>query len=324
MWYLLQKSQNLEHKSMPTYVPTISVLIPIFNFDVETLIERLALEARQFASEIEIICADDFSHHSFRNLNREVCLRHSVKYIELDQNLGRSKIRNFLAQQALGTYLLFIDCDSAISPEGFLAKYLQSALPNVVIYGGRIYEAQIPVDPKKQFHWKYGHQVEAPNLEKRQLMGHMAFQSNNFLIPKTLFSDLSFDEEILGYGYEDLMLAQILFNKGIKIRHLDNPVIHIGLEDQIDFFKKTKNAISNLAILYVDKKPIETRLTKLIDHTEKTGFRTLINLLAPAFERVFFKALTTLNTPPIWIFQGWKFFLFYIFLRVEEKKRTDL
>ena len=307
---------------MSASVPIISVLIPIFNFEVEALIERLVTEARNFPSEIEIICADDYSHSAIREANRDICKKHLVKYIELEKNYGRSKIRNFLAQQSHGKYLLFIDCDSAIPKEGFLARYLQYGLNNQVIYGGRIYDSKMPADPQKRFHWKYGHQVEAPSFEKRKKMGHMAFQSNNFLAPKTLFTNLSFDEDIQGYGYEDLMLAQILVKNGFQIIHLDNPVVHIGLESQLDFLKKTENAIINLSKLHKSNKAIETRLTKFLDHVDNLGLMLPVNWFTPVFEKLF-RTLLKLNDPPIWIFQGWKFCMYCNLLQEGEKKRTD-
>ena len=98
----------------------LSILIPTYNFDVRKLIFDLHEQAEKEKIEFEIIIADDASDNAFRNINKETETLHNVKYIQLNENSGRSKIRNFLAKQAKYNNLLFIDCDMIIENSNFI------------------------------------------------------------------------------------------------------------------------------------------------------------------------------------------------------------
>ena len=80
-----------------------------------------------------------------------------------------------------------------------------------------------------------------------------------------------FDESIQGYGYEDLLLAKALKEKGVEILHIDNPVQHLGLETSKVFLKKTTNAIDNLIQLRHTGKGIATRLETFAGKLERWG-----------------------------------------------------
>ncbi|MBK9736769.1 MAG: hypothetical protein IPO92_18135 [Saprospiraceae bacterium] len=59
-------------------------------------------------------------------------------------------------------------------------------------------------------------------------------------MPERMFKENLFDESVIGYGYEDLLYAFSLEKKSIKIRHIDNAVIHDGLKLLIFLFVKQK------------------------------------------------------------------------------------
>ena len=82
----------------------LSILIPVYNFDVRVLVEELHRQALGLSLPAEILCFDDGSAEQWKTLNREVALLSSVRYKEWPENLGRSRIRNALADAArLGT-----------------------------------------------------------------------------------------------------------------------------------------------------------------------------------------------------------------------------
>ena len=89
----------------------ISILIPTFNDDCRGLAGSLMIQAEAIDDlEWEIIIADDASTNtalveSLSQLNK----LEGFRYIRCNTNLGRSAIRNFLAQEARGEWLLFVD-----------------------------------------------------------------------------------------------------------------------------------------------------------------------------------------------------------------------
>jgi hypothetical protein len=70
--------------------------------------------------------------------------------------------------------------------------------------------------------------------------------TNNFLINKTVFDKIRFDENISKYGHEDTLFGFELKKENIAIHHIDNPLEHIGLETSGRIIAKEKEGIDNL------------------------------------------------------------------------------
>ena len=58
-----------------------------------------------------------------------------------------------------------------------------------------------------------------------------SFKSNNFLIRKSIFSKIRFNENITSYGHEDTQLSLEFKKNKIKILQIDNVVYHDGIEN---------------------------------------------------------------------------------------------
>ena len=224
----------------------ISICIPIYNFNVLSLVETLILQGKEINQPFEIICIDDHSSDFFRKINAPIEAMDNIHFISLEKNIGRSKIRNMFIDISKFDKLLFIDCDCSISSKMFLKNYL--AISNFdVIYGGRKHH---PIKPKKsneKLRWIYGLKVEDQSFNFRLKNPYPSFRSNNFLIKKSVFKIIKFDENFMTYGHEDTVLALELQKNNIKIHQIDNPVYHEGLEKNADFLLKTKSAIRNLS-----------------------------------------------------------------------------
>lgn len=227
----------------------LSILIPVYNFDVRDFIGQLHEQATKSGKEFEILCFDDDSSEESKELNREIASKSNVEYRELPENIGRSKIRNMLADHAKYDNLLFLDCDSKLTDSQFIQKYLLNCNKNSVICGGRIYEPDPPADRERFFRWYYGVHRESIPVRKRKEHPYKSFMTNNFLIPKHIFNKLRFNEELIGYGHEDTLFGQRLKEHRVAIIHIDNPLCHIGLETLGEFLKKTNEAIKNLSFL---------------------------------------------------------------------------
>ena len=242
----------------------LSICIPVYNFDVRALVEDLSVQLSKAGFPFEILLMDDASDVVFRQKNQESESK-NIRYIQLSENIGRSKIRNELARTAKYDYLIFMDCDSKVPSKEYINNYLPYCRPMTVCYGGRIYEKNPPCD-STFLRWKYGVERESQPASKRKENANYGFCTNNFLIHKAIFEILQFDEKLEGYGHEDTLFGLELMTKGIKIKHTDNPLIHIGLEDASVFLSKTENAVSNLSKinnLIKEKYPTYTNHSKL-------------------------------------------------------------
>lgn len=261
----------------------LSILIPIYNHDVRPLVTTLMKQCNKLDIPFQILCFDDGSQPKYKNLNKELAFRINVNYTELDENMGRSKIRNWLGKAAYFEYILFLDCDSVVKNRNFIKNYMDRLPVDHVIQGGRAYQPKKPRAKKKILHWIYGTKRESLPAKKRNQSPYLNFHSNNFLIPEALFRENLFDEEVKGYGYEDMLYAFDLERKGIRILHIDNPVIHDGLEMNHVFLSKTKNGLNNLATLYRLKR---IRHSRLIDFYERMEYYRLTPLFLKMYKKL--------------------------------------
>lgn len=226
----------------------LSILVPIFNFDVTNFVSELHQQCINENIEFEIICIDDKSTLNYKKINSTLKTLPNVSYTELDVNIGRSKIRNLLAEKANFNNLLFVDCDSKISSTNYIKNYLSNIENYNVIYGGRNYLENC--DNAKKLRWLYGVKRESISASIRNMNPHTSFMANNFLIKKEIYNSIKMDETITEYGHEDTLFGKELKRKNISILHIDNPLTHIGLENSSVFLDKTKNGIVNLCNLY--------------------------------------------------------------------------
>lgn len=248
----------------------LSILIPIYNEAVGPLVNDLAEQGRGLL-DFEILCFDDGSKDSFLRENRKLKSIPEVDYREMPGNLGRSKIRNVLADAAQGDQLLFMDCDSKVVRKNYLATYVKSLDANTLLYGGRCYDANPPEATAHLFHWSYGIQREQQPAEVRRKYPYHSFMTNNFLMPAPLFQQIRFDESLTQYGHEDTLFGMELRKRGIEIIHLDNPLEHTGLETAEVFLRKSQQGIENLHQLLVDGKVVETKLTRAYGILKQMG-----------------------------------------------------
>jgi hypothetical protein len=86
------------------------------------------------------------------------------------------------------------------------------------------------------------------------------------LIEKQILSRIKFNSELKKYGHEDTLFAYQLMKAEVPIVHIDNSLIHDGLETNQLFLHKTGESMQNLSLLY-DKV------------TDRKGFASAVSLL---------------------------------------------
>lgn len=224
----------------------ISILVPAYNFDVTNLVSTLVNQALASKKEYEIIVLDDNSEKSFKKMNRGIDKLPGVHYFELEKNIGRSGIRNRLAEMAKYSYLLYMDCDAEILYNDYLANYLAICSGEIVACGGWIYSPVAPKADRHRLRWKYGFWRESRRAKERQRFPYAYFMTNNFLISKSIIQKYNFNEDIKGYGHEDTVFAMELWHHQIPVSHIENPMIHLGLESNVVFLDKTRHRLRNL------------------------------------------------------------------------------
>jgi glycosyltransferase involved in cell wall biosynthesis len=200
-------------------------------------------------TQSEIILIDDKSSEQFKVLNQELAGLEGVRYYELEKNIGRSRIRNLLTQKAGHDWLLFLDCDSGIPDSLFVKIYLDQLPCGEVVCGGRSYSEKLP-DKKYSLHWWYGRNRETREAKDRIQSPYRSFMTNNFMVPKTVLLKIPFNEQLSGYGHEDTLFGYELMKNKISVKHIDNPLLHIGLDPNSEFLAKSREGVKNLAFVY--------------------------------------------------------------------------
>ncbi|KQT22484.1 glycosyl transferase family 2 [Chryseobacterium sp. Leaf404] len=263
----------------------LSVCIPVYNFDVRDLVYGLKKEIESQNLSAEIILIDDFSDSLFFSLNSEI-QNIASDYILLDENNGRSKIRNLFLNYAQGEYLLFLDCDGKLIDKNFLKNYLDFLSENPVsdvLYGGRKVPAETP-DQKHLLRWKFAVERENLSVEKRKSHPYLSFQTNNFVIRKNVLDKIPFNISYSNYGYEDLLFAMDLKSENILIHHIENPVLNNDVETNERYLEKVKESVSSVASM-LKKTAVRNRISdiKLVKAFEKLNFFPLHYLIVFLF-----------------------------------------
>ncbi|PID94580.1 MAG: glycosyl transferase family 2 [Bacteroidales bacterium] len=225
----------------------LSILIPVFNHNIVTLVYSLQQQCMECGITFEIIAIEDGSQCCIED-NSEVASLFGVRHIVSKDNIGRSAIRNRLISEARCRYLLFVDCDSEVISPNYIKHWTQHLSDGCLINGGIDYDFAIKNAKQYSLRLKYGQRevISAKERSDREL----PLTTFNLLADRDLFTSTLFDEKIVGYGYEDLILGYSLAQRGIGITHIDNPLRHTGLDTNSIFLQKTNNGINNLCRLY--------------------------------------------------------------------------
>lgn len=269
----------------------ISVCVPVYNFNISSLIVELKRQIDLVNPKIQIIVIDDGSNH-FKDENKE-CIE-GIDYIELAENVGRAKIRNLFLNHAKHNFLLFLDCDGIIEQDNFLENYMEilNENPNVVC-GGRVYPKKQP-SGNKLLSWKYGVFRESKSANERRKTPNESFMTNNFLIKRSVLEKIKFDNRLSGYGHEDTMFGFELKMNEIAIKHIENPILNGDIEENDVFLRKTEHAIQNLVRLkrFLKDNQQFIKSVKLLNFYNKTKrFHHLILFVNFLFGRLNFSLL---------------------------------
>lgn len=227
----------------------LSILIPTYNYDCTQLVHDLQMQAQHLGIDYEIVVADDASPMCiYKKRNREINALPHCRFIELPENVGRACIRNRLADNAQGEWILFIDCDAEVISDSFISDYLVHVDVDVVC-GGLCHCETLP-SPEVSLRYAYEHRADKRRAARyRKQKPYEQFTPFNFMIRREVFQSIRFNERIVEYGYEDTLFGIALECRKARIRHIDNPLRHLGIESNSLFLEKTRVALRNLATM---------------------------------------------------------------------------
>ncbi len=275
----------------------LSVLIPVYNYNVVPLVKKLHQQALLLNIPFEIIICDDASTETFNNA--QLADLSQIKLLFNKQNINIAKTRNRLLAAASFKWVIFIDADVIPTTNNFLIKYWKLRSKGVFFSGGFSYPK---VDNNcNSLRLLYGEQIEQHT--------HLRSCCNIFFnreIVTTLF-----DETIANYGFEDTLFYLEVELKN-KITYVNNKVYHYSTDTNSDFLAKTKKACQTLVQLIKDNKlqVDDVQLSKT--YNKIASFRLLFIL--SFLEFFFFKRLQKNligNNPKLFYFQWFKLFAYH-------------
>lgn len=227
----------------------LSILIPTHNYDCTRLVYDL--EA-QLTVEDEIIVGNDCSTDKnivakLSEIENSGKSRVFTPHDNDSRPLGRAAIRNALAREAKGEWLLFIDADAEVRSKTFIEDYLSATKFAPVVCGGT---GNLPECPSPECRLRYDYEVEAEKrltVVRRQRFPYSQLATFNFLIRRDIFLSICFDEGFKEYGYEDTCFGFQLKQRGIAIHHIDNKLTHLGIETSDVYLSKIETALRTLS-----------------------------------------------------------------------------
>lgn len=223
----------------------LSILLPTYNDSCVALATELSRQMALLDAEAELIVADDCSTDAaVRAENGIIEQFPRCRVVWAQQNMGRAAIRNRLADEARGEWLLFIDGDLHVNDPSFLERYLEamSEEAQVVVGGYSIQGDASALCHNLRYHVECA-AVGKKSLQTRLLHPYSHFHTANFAIRRRVFHSIRFNEEMRRYGFEDVLFGRQLQQAGIPIRHIDNPVLFDEFESNEAFLQKTDQSI---------------------------------------------------------------------------------
>ena len=103
-----------ERKSMPT----ISVIMPVYNTNSAYLKEAIESVLNQTYKDFELLLTDNGSKPFVKEMIKGYSDKR-IKYLRFEQNQGPALARNFGIEQAKGKYIALLDSDDVSLPERF-------------------------------------------------------------------------------------------------------------------------------------------------------------------------------------------------------------
>jgi hypothetical protein len=203
-----------------------------------------------------------------------------------------------------GEFLLFIDSDAEVCNAHFIGNYLRHVEKGAVICGGILHPEE-NFSPSRRLRYRYEKAMEPCfTAERRNQHPYANLRTFNFMMPREVALTHPFDESITLYGYEDTLLGSQFEKEGIKVVHIDNPLINADIEENLRFLEKTEESMLSLYQLK-DKMRNHSRLLASYEKIKRFKLDVLLRILFPLL-RPLLKWHLTGNHPSVIALQFYK------------------
>lgn len=230
----------------------LSIVIPTYNMDCLRLVTDLQQQCEELEAtfeatfEYEIIVADDCStNESVISRNEMMEFLPNCEYVRMEANVGRAALCNWLFETARYEYVLMIDADAAVISEDFLLSYWENRQPSGVVVGGIATPKHAPRGHELRLKYELAADKQRA-LSYRQSHPYDNFSTFNVLFHQNVLQKIVFDHRISEYGYEDALMGVRLSELSIPITHIDNPLLHTGINSNESFLKNSEAALRML------------------------------------------------------------------------------
>lgn len=229
----------------------LEICIPVFRQDPSDLIADLSRQ--KGAADVALRIYDDGSGDPALIARiRDALARFPGRTVlsGLAENLGRAAARNALMLGAQAEWLLFLDADMRIAGDGFLDSYLAAAARQkgpCCIVGGFGVDPDL-VTSATRLHAMQSRKSECLEAARRNLdPGRYVFTSNIFLHHR-ICREIPFDSRFRGWGWEDVEWG-LNITRRYPVIHIDNPAIHLGLDEDTTLLGKYENSDQNFLLM---------------------------------------------------------------------------
>lgn len=284
----------------------ISVLIPVYNWNIHDLAIELNHQCSDLGIETEIIFLDDCSSQiSLSQSNQKIAESLGFKYLISDLNQGIASTLNKLANLATYHHLIFIDADVMPVHADFLKQYAKLNIQDKVYCGGLLYQNQKP--EIGTLRWKYGKKSEVQSLAEANQNPHLNIKGCNFCCDKKLVLNYPFATNIKTYSPIDTLFGLNLKANNKEILFIENRVYHLGLDDNESFLNKTEILLNGFISLGEMHPGIiqNSKLFKLYAKFDQLKLTSILKLGFKIFKPFLRKNLLSKN-PSTALFQIYK------------------
>lgn len=284
----------------------LSVLIPVYNYNVTELVNNLHKQLIASNINFEIICLDDMSNQDIIDSNSSIKKLSNTTYKLSNKNKGIAVNRQILVETAIYNWIILLDADVELTGNNYISNYLKAINDgHEVVFGGISYKNAQP-KPNNILRWKYGKKCEELNAEKRNKHPYKITSAANLCIKKNIYKQFGLSEIGNSYGMDIFFGPQLKLNK-VPVKHIDNSVYHLGLESSSKYLGKVEFAITTLLKLHYENKikEHENSLLKGFLLMKKTGLNFICSGLYRLLNSAIKKNLLSKN-PNIKLLQLYK------------------
>ncbi|MDT8347247.1 MAG: glycosyltransferase [Flavobacteriaceae bacterium] len=239
----MRTTQN--HQPILDYMG-LSVLIATKNHPVDVLLSALDRQAEALSIHLEVLVGDDASNQTvLKESTLETTNSLSVKLIKNPENLGALITKYQLAEIAEHSRLLLLDADVQLQ-DNYLKNYLSFSDQNIDAVSGGVMIPKNLSKESKELRYYYGIKRESRPASERSKNKYSNIVSANLLIDKALFIKAAAPILSNNYGL-DIFLGGQLKRLQTEIIHIDNPVIHLGIEENDIYLAKIERGLKHMA-----------------------------------------------------------------------------